>query len=73
MAEDAPIEQKIEVSTKTDPTSDGIVVNPDDFTDDEVSFTKEELQEKLKTAGVKFSHLAGEESLLQKCVTANLI
>jgi len=41
--------------------------------DGQVSFTKEELQEKLRTAGVKFSHLAGEESLLKKCLEANLI
>lgn len=40
---------------------------------DAIEFTREDLEKKLTDAGVKFSHLAKDETLLKKCIENNLI
>jgi hypothetical protein len=48
-------------------------IRVDDFTEDEVEFTRADLIEKLNTAWIKFMPNSKDETLLQKCITNNLI
>lgn len=67
-----------------DTTQAEVVENPSDEVEietkseevektDTVEFTREDLEKKLNDAGVKFSHLAKDETLLKKCIENNLI
>jgi hypothetical protein len=64
-------EEVVEETIVTETTEDWI--NVDDFTEDEVEFTRADLIEKLNTAWIKFMPNSKDETLLQKCITNNLM
>ena len=59
--------------TPTELKGDWLEIKVDDFTEDEVEFTRADLIEKLNNAWVKFTWNSKDETLLQKCITNNLI
>ena len=61
----------IKETTKEDTIQAEVVENTSEA--EQVSFTRADLEQKLKDAGIKFSHLSKDETLLQKCIENNLI
>ncbi len=57
---------------KEDITQAEVTENTTEDTE-QVSFTRADLEQKLKDAGIKFSHLSKDETLLQKCIENNLM